>query len=451
MRSRKHHTRTSLAILASLAVLPLTLAACSPGSSSGTHASASATSSWGIPSRDPSTTIHVLSMLDPVKDNMQPVINAFEKAHPTIKVKWQTVPFPQLASTIDAEVGNKDGNPDIYWADQPTIAALASRGEAENLTSVFSKYRSDFVKTAYDAGLYNNGLYALPIANSSQVLLYNKDLLAKAGLSDPPASTNSRMTWEQLQSDAIKAHNAGAKYGFMFGQFDTYYQLEVLPVQLGGSIGAKGKGNLTPDITGPQWVKAFNWYHDLFTSGASPRGFSNSTATTDAAFVAGQTAYMVEGPWILSQLGNAGFKWGVAPQPVFAGAKPATPTGSWSLAMNPFSKNKDAAAIFLKFMAIDNGAGYTRYRPDAELPANINGQAMYFSKPVFATPAGRDAEQIMKYETSHTAINRVTTIGYPEFVSIVQQAFTDISNGQAAKQALDQASEQLTTAWQKYK
>jgi hypothetical protein len=30
------------------------------------------------------------------------------------------------------------------------------------------------------------------------------------------------------------------------GQVDRYYQLEALPVSLGGSAGATGEGNLTP-------------------------------------------------------------------------------------------------------------------------------------------------------------------------------------------------------------
>ncbi|GAB3395893.1 hypothetical protein GCM10027568_28810 [Humibacter soli] len=421
----------------------LVLAGCSGGGSASGSGDAVT-----IPKTDPKTTIKVLSILDLKTDNMQPVVDAFEKAHPSIKVKWQTVPFDALNSTVDSRVSNKGGDPDVYWADQPRISALAARGEAADLTGAFSKYKSSFDPTAYDSGLYNDKLWALPIANSTQLLYYNKDLLAKAGVTPPSASTDQRATWDQIVKDAAKAKSAGAQYGFAFGQFDRYYQLEPLPVQLGGSIGATGKGNLTPDFTSSAWVKAFDWYGSLFSSGVSPRGMTPDQ--TDPAFVAGKIAYMVEGPWLLPELQASKVNWGVAPQPVFDGGKPATPDGSWSLAVNPFSKQKEAAAIFLKWMAIDDGSGYIKYRSNPELPANVEGKQVYFAKDVFSSPAGKDAAKIIDYETSKTAVNRVSTIGYIEFESIMNQAFADIRNGADAKTTLDKASAQLKTAWTKY-
>lgn len=118
--------------------------------------------------------------------------------------------------------------------------------------------------------------------------------------------------------------------------------------------------------------------------------------------------------------------------------------------MNPFSKQKQAAAVFLKWMAIDNGSGYIKYRSDPELPANVDGKSIYFAKDVFASPAGKDAADIMNYETANTAVNRVSTIGYIEFETILNQAFADIRNGQDASEALPKAASQLKTAWSKY-
>ena len=95
-------------------------------------------SGWSVPNTDPTATISVLSHLSLKESGMQKVVDAFQKAHPTIKINFESVPFDSLASTIDARVANKDGNPDVYWADQPRISALAARGEAEDLTNAFS-------------------------------------------------------------------------------------------------------------------------------------------------------------------------------------------------------------------------------------------------------------------------------------------------------------------------
>jgi multiple sugar transport system substrate-binding protein len=449
MTSSNPFTRRQL--LGGLAALSaaglLGAAGCSSSDSGGTPSAGS--TAWSLPSTDPTATIKVLSILDLKTANMQPVIDAFHKAHPTITVDYQSVPFDSLNSTLDARIANKGGDPDIYWADQPRISALAARGEAEDLTAVFSDTKDKFDPTAYDAGVYQDKLWALPIANSTQLLYYNKTLLKKAGIDLPSPSPDQRMTWEQLTTDAKKAKDAGAKYGFLFGQFDRYYQLEPLPVQLGGSVGASGDGNLTPDFTSDAWVKAFTWYRSLFEDGVAPRGVKSEQ--TDPAFLAGQAGYMVEGPWLLPQLQASKVDWGVAAQPVFDGGKPATPTGSWSLAMNPFSKQKDAAAVFLNWMSVVDGGGYIKYRSDPELAASLEGKKIYFQKDVFSSAEGKNAADIINYETSKTAVNRVSTIGYIEFETIMNQAFADIRNGADPKTTLDKASSDLTTAWQKYK
>ncbi len=194
----QHPRFTRRAAIVGGVALTAGLAACSKG---GSHPG-SDSSGWSIPSTDPTATIKVLSILDLKADHMQPVVDAFEKAHPTIKVDWQTVPFDSLNSTIDARVTNKGGDPDVYWADQPRISALAARGEAEDLTDAFSGAKDDFDATAYNAGLYKDRLWALPIANSTQLLYYNKDLLAKAHLTASSPDVAHRLTWEQLAADA---------------------------------------------------------------------------------------------------------------------------------------------------------------------------------------------------------------------------------------------------------
>lgn len=342
------------------------------GCSSGSSGTSGSTDAVTVPSADSTATLNVTSILALKADNMQPVVDAFQKAHPTIRLNWRTVPFDSLSSTIDADVANKQGNPDVYWADQPRISALAARGEAQDITAAFAQYKSSFDPSPWESGLYQGKVYALPIANSTQLLYYNKDLLLKAGLRAPSGQVAQRMTWEQLASDAAKAKAAGAPNGFLFGQPNRYYQVECLPVSLGGSVGASGEGNLTPDLASAPWVKAMTWYGSLYTSGVATKGVTADQ--TDPAFVAGKTAYMVEGPWLLPELQASKVNWGVAPQPTFAGAKPVTADGSWSLAVNPFSKNKDAAAVFLKWMAIDGGGGYIKYRSNPELAANTEGK-----------------------------------------------------------------------------
>jgi maltose-binding protein MalE len=95
-----------------------------------------------------------------------------------------------------------------------------------------------------------------------------------------------------------------------------------------------------------------------------------------------------KGPWLLPALQKSKVNWGVALHPYFEGGKPVTASGSWALSMNPFSQQKEAAAIFMKWMSVDNGGGYAINAPTPELPANVDSKDEYFARSVFRLRGG---------------------------------------------------------------
>lgn len=229
--SRRH--LLSSAVLAAVAA---SISACGGKGESG-----SASSSWVIPDKDPEATIQVVSILSLERDGVQKVIDAFQNDHPTITVEWETIPFADLNSVIDARVGQKNGLVDVYWADQPRIASLAARGYLEDLTAQFEASSAGWDLPSKEASSYDGKLWAAPIATSSQLLFYNKDLLDRAGVVPPSADPAQRITWEQLARDAAEVQaRSDAKWGFMFGQFDRYYQLQPLLMEMGGGTGSLG-------------------------------------------------------------------------------------------------------------------------------------------------------------------------------------------------------------------
>lgn len=447
MKSTK---RSTIAIFVAAAILAT--AGCSTAStetdSIPEESEAAATSTWSIPETDPVATITVLGLPEPIAGNFQPVLDAFEDAHPNITVVYQNVPFEGLNAAIDAGVSAQNGEPDVYWADMPRIAALTARGFTTELTTQFAPYRDTWDDASYKGASVGESLQGVPIANSSQLLYYNKDLLDSAGVEYPSDDPNSRITWEEIKQNSQTLVANGVKNGILFGQVDRYYQLQALPMSLGGGPGGTGEGNLQPDFTSEPWVQAMEFYGSLFAEGLSPRGITPEQ--NDQEFLGGNTAYYVQGPWFLPALNSSDTNWGVALHPYFADGVPVTATGSWALAMNPFSEQKEAAAIFMKWMSVDEGAGYIKYRSNAELPANKAGKDFYYAKDVFQSIEGSKAAEIIGFETSNTAVNRLSTVGYVEFETILNGAFADIRNGTDASTALESASVELEAAWQSY-
>jgi multiple sugar transport system substrate-binding protein len=433
-----------LAAIATSAVL--TVAGC--GSSGGGSAASSALPTTLTEPTQP-VTINYAGAAYSAAD-IKPVIQAFEKVHPNIKVNYEADPFEDFNSIVSAQLTGKDKNIDVFDVDMPRTDAYANRGWLTDLSSVFPNVKSQIDPGSLAAATVNGKLMALPYQTSTNFMYYNKTLLKAAGIPYPSASPSSRMTWEQVTADATKAKSAGAKWGLVFDQIDRYYQLEPLSTSAGGGPGATGPGNLTPDITNAGWTKAMTWYSGLFKDGLSPRGVA--AAQTPDLFASGQVAYYVGGPWWGPQFeANKSLNFGVAPFPQFAGGTAATPTGGWSLGLSPLSSHKDAALIFMKFMALDNG-GYSQYMTALAVPpSNLVGSERFYNSATFKDPRMAGAVPLMKYELAHTATLRLKTVGYIEFENIITDAYDDIINGANVPARLQSASAALKSAWALYK
>lgn len=427
---------------AALLLVGAAIAGCSTGGGGGDATS----DDWTLPTEDPTATIHVAGIMS--EEQWAPILEAFNAEHPTITVVPDQTPFDSLDSVLQTRITSKTGDPDVYWANMPNIPAQVARGYPADLTDQLGPYTDNFLSAAIEATTVDGRIYGLPIAQSTQMLFYNKDLLAAAGVAEPSADPEARSTWEDVEAGAKSALAAGAEYGLAFEQYN-YYQLQPLPMELGGSAGATGDGNLTPDVNSPEWVDAYTWFGNLYEQGISPRGVPATQVST--LFAAGSLAYMVGGPWNLDVLSaGSDVDWGVALQPTFADATEAvTPTGSWALSINDFSKNKEAAAIFVKWMASDDG--YVLNATQTELPATTTAQDAYFAREVFGTDEGKKAETIIAYETANTAVNRVQTVGFIEFDNILTSAYSDIINGSPVQDVLDKAQADIEEAWKAYK
>lgn len=384
--------------------------------------------------------------------DLKPVFDSFHKAHPNITVKYESVPFNDFNSVLAARLTNSAKSIDVFDVDMPRTSAYVARGWLTDLSKTFPDLKSDVDPGSLKAATVNNKLVTMPYQTSTNIMYYNKKLLAAAGIATPSAKPADRQTWEQVTTDAAKAKAAGAPYGLIFDQIDRYYQLEPLAISADGGPGGKGDGNLTPDVTNAGWNKAFTWYGGLFADGLSPRGVAG--ADTPTMFAAGKSAYFVGGPWWGTQFdAEKSLDFGVAPFPAFQGGKTSTPTGGWSLGLNPKANadRANAAAMFMKFMGIDNG-GYAQYLSGLAVPpSNLDGSAKFYDSETFKDPRFAGVVDLMKSELASTATLRLQTVGYVEFEDVMTKTFDDIINGTDPSTALKTASGQLTDAWAKYK
>jgi multiple sugar transport system substrate-binding protein len=167
-------------------------------------------------------------------DDIKPVLAAFHKAHPTITVDYQSVPFDQFNSVLSTRLSRQDSTLDLFDVDMPRTDAYQVRGWLTDLTALFPGLADQVDKTSLAAATSDGKLVTMPYQTSSQLMYYNKTLLKKAGIPFPSDQAAARMTWEQVTADAKKAQAAGAKWGLLFDQVNRYYQLQPLAESLGG-------------------------------------------------------------------------------------------------------------------------------------------------------------------------------------------------------------------------
>jgi ABC-type glycerol-3-phosphate transport system substrate-binding protein len=420
----KTYTRRTFAVLAAGIVVAGALTGCGSGSGDGdgkvtlTFANADPAATWAK------------------------VIEGFEAKNPDITVKQLNVPYAQFTSTINQRLSQGGGGGiDLFAVDTGVAVDFYNRGFLADLSDM----RADATAAAVspdmvEQNVIDGKLVAIEAWTTSQFLYYNKDLLDKAGVEAPPSDPTQPWTWEQLAAAAekVKAANA-AQYAFLFDQWDTYYQLQPLGVSAGGGNGIDGD---QVSFSNPGWQRALSWYHDLFEKGLSPRGITNDK--NGALFQEGKAAFLVSGPWGLTQAVAGKLNFGIAPEPYFAGGKPATSTDSWSVGISAKTDNLEAAKKFLRYMTIDPTGNAESAEVAAITPTNRHAYERYAAK---ATAAGGDAAKnfgtIMEYQLQNNAIHRPSVVGYSVFEPGANKMFADIRNGTDPKKAAEQADSSI--------
>ncbi|EHH09374.1 family 1 extracellular solute-binding protein, partial [Mesorhizobium amorphae CCNWGS0123] len=328
----------------------------------------------------------------------------------------------------------------------PTFSKLGILGD---LTSAFGeKSKGKLFPSDIQGANYIGKMLTMPMEESTQVLFFNKGLLAKAGVEAPGVSPDARMTWDKVIELAKKVQAAGAETGFGFEQVDRYYQLQVLPESLGGGPGVKGEDLLTVDVANDAWLQAGKWYGSIFADGVASRAPTKSQEMRDL-FKAGRLAFLVGGPWNIAEFSKVeGLDYGAAPHPYFAGGKAVTPSESFHLGMAADTKNVDKALNFLNYAGLDKD-GAVVAAGGSGLSANIGATQEILSRIPQQNPNLKGIDALMQYELANTAIRRPRTLGYLQLEELVTRAWSDIRNGNGAAETFAQLQSELERSFKR--
>jgi len=105
--------------------------------------------------------------------------------------------------------------PDVMWFGRHAVAELAAKGAFEPLDGYIARdlaagqrdplppTHDQFYHTCWAEGSYQEKTYCIPNSVDSRALIYNKDLLARAGLVDARGKAKPPANWEELRDYAL--------------------------------------------------------------------------------------------------------------------------------------------------------------------------------------------------------------------------------------------------------
>ncbi len=324
-------------------------------------------------------------------NGVQDVIDVFEAENPDINVEPEMVPFNSLFEQIQVRLGAGATDPDVISVDVPLVTGYGVRGWLLPIEDVFTaEQKADWLDAAVSAGSYEGNLLAAPVSTSTQLLFYNADLFEKAGITPP--GQDERVTMEYIAEIAPQltfdedGDGITDIWGFTWEQTNRIYQLQPMPIGLGGE--AIGSDGLTVEgvINAQPWIDAFTYYSQMFNEWkAAP---PDDTVPAPDLFASGKLSMMIGGPWNINRLirDDVQFNWGVSRHPYFENGEIVTPTGSWHIGVNANSDEPEAATRFVQWISTGKGAETWWRQGSGDFPAQKSVLALFATDEEFSQP-----------------------------------------------------------------
>ncbi len=149
----------------------------------------------------------VTTSLQPFADYFNPLVERYNAANPAQNLKWTDL--PQAAIQQKVLTGIASGNsPDAVQMNNTQILELAQQGALQPLNTLLDKKVLDvYQKAALAAFTFDGKVYGLPDYASPRIVLFNTEILKKAGL-DPanlPRTQGGIIEWAKKIAEKTDA------------------------------------------------------------------------------------------------------------------------------------------------------------------------------------------------------------------------------------------------------
>lgn len=290
------------------------------------------------------------------EENLQKIVDAFEKENTGITVDVQTAAYGDYFTQLQTDLA-AGTEADVFDVDAGSFANIQANGVLAELTDVDAgKYRTSVLDTYKVDGKQ----YGLPTSFSNVVLFYNKELFDAAGVDYPTAD----WTWADEKAAAEKLTDKDAG---VWGDYQpvSYYEYYKAVQQAGGSF--LNADNTASGIDSDAGKKAADWIAGKSGTVMPTAADGAGTADFDTnLFKEGKLAMWHTGIWMISLVGELPFDWDIAVEP--GDAQKASATFSNAVVVSKNSKHQEAAQKWADYLTSSKTMVDTRLEAGWELP-----------------------------------------------------------------------------------
>ncbi len=344
--------RKMLALVLAAATVAGMMAGCGGGgndtdSTSGGSASTTTSGSGGDASEISGTV--VFAHQNDTTGAIKAMIEAFNEKYPNITVEDQALPgsSDDVKKSLMTTLAAQGSDIDVIEADSIWVSQFAAAGWLEDLTEFLDPIKDQYLAGPLQTCYYNDKAYALPSYTDVGLLYYRSDLIETAPT-----------TWDELVA-MCQEHQGkdGIEYGFVFqaqqGEPVSCNMLEFIKQNGGHDLDENGEFTMNNDNT----IEALEFVEGLIADGISPESVLNAKPDDSRAiFEEGQALFMRNWTYAYAnaqaETSKVAGNVGVAALPLGPNGESSSGTlGGWNYVINTYSENKEAAKVFVEFMA----------------------------------------------------------------------------------------------------
>ena len=353
---------------------------------------------------------------------VEDLITRYEAEHPDVTIERTYIGFGDLKARI-IQAAATGTMPDIVIVDNPDHQAMAAQGALADLTTYIQNWpdAKEYFAGPWSSTIYENKNYGVPYDSNATALFYNADMLKEAGLTPP-------QTWEELRT-AAQTLTTGDRSGFCLSLIATEEgTFTYLPFLWGNG------GDIT-DVGAQANIDALTLLNAMMNEDGSisKAALNWSQGDVNNQFLAGKCAMMINGPWQLPALNEAGIAFDVAPWP--NNGTPTSILGGENFAIGA-NTNVEAAWNVIDWMT----------KPENLLPAVIISTHFPNRADLAANKAFTD-NPIKNLFTEQVAVAKARAYG-PNYPQISEQLMAMVQSVLIGARTPEQAAADAATAIQ---